>query len=296
MSGEVAGGGGGGRRRSSHLAHPRVVIGDDAFGRVAQQHRPAERALPAAALGGERRRHAVRHFLARRRQRRVDAIRRDLAARHVDHPRARARLDEADGGPLAVAPLHVVLRRELRAVAELLRRADRRADGGAVEAAGAREELGDVARLHPQLLGVLDVLVLAAAAHAEERAARLRAHRRRRADHLEQVGVRVALVVAEDARAHRLAGQRERHHHDPAAVVAVGVARVGRELHAADAVAQAAEVVDGDRHLLVVRKRVRPKFGRRAERRLGRVRRRRRKRGAERRGTQDAKRHDQGDG
>jgi hypothetical protein len=85
------------------------------------------------------------------------------------------------------------VRRDLRAVAELPRRADHRRHREN-DARHVLQQFGDLPLLPPQLLGVREVLVLAAAATAEEHATRRHAMRRR-AQHLEKIGLGEVFVV-----------------------------------------------------------------------------------------------------
>ncbi len=76
------------------------------------------------------------------------------------------------------------------------------------------EEFADLALFPEQLVGMSEVLVLAATATAEERAAgRLCARGRRQ--HRDEVGLGEILVIAEHPHADAFAGQRERDHNYP---------------------------------------------------------------------------------
>jgi hypothetical protein len=157
----------------------------------------------------------------------------DFAVRHIDQVEARALFQETDGGFFfwraglrtrrfdrgrcgdrpSIPGLE--MRRDFRPIPEFPRRAD---DGvhGKFDAGHVFQQFLDLLALPFQLLGVGKVLVLAAAALAEKRAFRIDAVRRGR-ENLQQVGLGIILVVAEDAGADLLARQREGHHDDPAA-------------------------------------------------------------------------------
>lgn len=124
-------------------------------------------------------------------------------------------------------------------------------DGGDVEgdAGHVLEELGDLLAFPVKLLGVVEMLILAAAAAAEERAAGLDAVGRRREDG-DEVGFGEVFVVAEDAGADAFAGERERDHHDPAGCGVV------RQWDAAEAGAEVGERGDLELDFLVIGERL----------------------------------------
>ncbi|HWA26637.1 MAG TPA: hypothetical protein VG734_13335 [Lacunisphaera sp.] len=111
------------------------------------------------------------------------------------------------------------MRRDLRPVSEFAWRTDHGGDGE-LDAGHVLQQFLHLLALPLQLFGVDQVLVLAAAAGAEERALGVDAVRRGR-QHLQQVGLGEILVVAIDPRADLLAGQREGDHDDPPAVAPV---------------------------------------------------------------------------
>ena len=76
------------------------------------------------------------------------------------------------------------------------------------------QQLAHLALLPVELLGVGEILVLAAAAAAEKRTAGRHAVWRW-CQHLDEVGLGVVLVVPEHPRPHALAGQGEGHHDHP---------------------------------------------------------------------------------
>jgi hypothetical protein len=88
------------------------------------------------------------------------------------------------------------------------------------------EQLLDVAALPGELGLVVEVLILAAAAAGEERAARGGALGGGDED-LDEVGLGVVLVVAEDAHADLLAGKGEGDHEHPAGGGVVGQGHAG---------------------------------------------------------------------
>ena len=180
-------------------------------------------------------------------QPRVDGVGRDLAPRDIDDVEARALPEEADGQLLARARA-VEMRGDLRAVAERPGRADDGQDGER-DPGHVLGELGDLPALPLQLLRVAQVLVLAAAAPAEERAPGLDPVRRG-LEHLHEVGLRVVGVVAEDPCADPLARQSERHHDDP---LARGL--LPRQVDAAQPDAQVGQRRDRQLDLLVVAER-----------------------------------------
>ena len=167
--------------------HGVVVGGHDAAGRPQQQRRSAGESRRRAIPGRTPARTAASRWLI--------ASMRDLASRHVDdfvpgplvqkpdsrEGRSRARhrrLARSDDGfaagtdpGLALPRFDREVRRDLGAVAELARRGDDRRDGE-VRAGQVLQQLAHLLALPAQLLGVGKVLVLAAAAAAEERAPR----------------------------------------------------------------------------------------------------------------------------
>jgi hypothetical protein len=145
----------------------------------------------------------------------VDGVRGDRAARHIKKVEARALPQEPDGRRRGVAR-RIEVRRDLRAIAEFTRRANHWRDRKIGDARHVLQQLGDLALLPGQLFGVSEVLVLAAAAACEERTRRRHAMRRRR-KHRDEVRLGKILVIAKHAHPDALAGQGERHHHDPAA-------------------------------------------------------------------------------
>jgi RNA methyltransferase, TrmH family len=76
------------------------------------------------------------------------------------------------------------------------------------------EQFRHLAPLPLELLRIRGVLILATTATTEQRAAWRHAVRRR-CEHLDYVRLGKILVIPKNARADALAGQRERHHHDP---------------------------------------------------------------------------------
>jgi hypothetical protein len=141
------------------------------------------------------------------------------------------------------------VRGDLGTVAELLRGADDRRDGE-YDAGHVLEEFLHLPAFPRELLGVGEVLVLAAAAAAEERTARRDAMRGRR-EHLDEIRLGEVLVVAEDADLHALAGQGKRHHDDPRR--GGGIFDFG-EGDAAEADAQVGERGDLELQLVMIRK------------------------------------------
>ena len=234
------------------------VPGEEVEGKLADMfgdHRVVVRLDPA--FGGAQQQggaflehlHALPGRLAFAGQGGVDFRHGDRALRDVDDPAAAAVRQEADLADHAVLrPVEV--RGDFRAVVPELRRGNaglhRELDAGHV-----LQQLADLAGLPRELGRVGQVLVLAAAAGPEQRAAGLHAVRRG-LEHLDQVGVGAVLVVAENAGLHELAGQAERHEDHPA-------------VHPADADAEIAQGIDPQLDLLVVGEGVRVEFFRRAE-------------------------------
>lgn len=112
------------------------------------------------------------------------------------------------------------------------------------------EELGDLAGLPGELGFVMEVLVLAAAAFAEERTAWL-GTLGRGFDDFEQIGAGVVLVVAVDAGADFFTGEAEGNEDDPGCGFAVGVLSRGNG-DAGEAVAEIGEGLDDEFEFLVV--------------------------------------------
>lgn len=124
------------------------------------------------------------------------------------------------------------------------------------------EEFDDLAGFPGELGVVVEVLILAAAAFAKERAAGFGAFGRGLED-FEQIGSRVVLVVAEDADADFFAGEAKGDEDDPVlALGSVGVVIWNRD--AGDAIAEVGEGIDGDFEFLMVFERMGMKFLRRA--------------------------------
>ncbi|OQB90164.1 MAG: hypothetical protein BWX86_02292 [Verrucomicrobia bacterium ADurb.Bin122] len=123
------------------------------------------------------------------------------------------------------------MRRDLRAVAKRLVRPDHRRHRK-LHSGHVPQQLIHLPLFPEQLLGMIQMLVLAATAAPVERAARRHPVRRRR-QHLDQIRLGEILVVAKHPRAHALARQRKRHHHHPAAGLPVRrhFARIGRRFH-----------------------------------------------------------------
>ena len=180
-----------------------LVIGRDRAVRLAEQQGGAVGVggAPGQDLGADRR------------QALVDRRRGDRAVRHVQQVEARALAQETDRHRQALAR-RVEVRRDLGPVAEL---AGRGHDGrdGKLDAGHMQQELGDLALFPGELGGVRQVLVLAPAAAAEQRAAGRHAVRRGR-EHFQEISLGEILVVAEHPHPHALAGEGERHHDHPA--------------------------------------------------------------------------------
>ena len=106
------------------------------------------------------------------------------------------------------------MRRDLRAVVELLGRAD---DGVhlVLEVRHVLEELGDLLAFPDELGFVVEVLILATAALTEQGATGVHPVRGS-GKHLDEVGFGEVLLIAKDAGAHAFAGETERNHDDPA--------------------------------------------------------------------------------
>ena len=111
------------------------------------------------------------------------------------------------------------------------------------------EQLGDLPLFRLQLLGVGEVLILAAAALAKEGTFWSDAVWRG-FEHLDEVGLAVVLVIAKDAALHELAREREGDEDDPA-------------IDTGDSHALVGEVFDPDVELLVVGEGMRFEFARR---------------------------------
>ena len=159
--------------------------------------------------------------------RRGDVARLD---RHQLVPAPRA--VEAERRPLGAVRPGVL---ELVAVAVLLGRRHDRLELD-LDPAEAPERVVDLRRLVPHLLGVVEVLPGAAAAHAEVRAARRHAARAR-LEHLDGASLGVAALELRDPGPHAVAGEGPRHEHDQLAV-------------AGDAAPAEGEAVDGEVDLL----------------------------------------------
>ncbi len=147
--------------------------------------------------------------------------------------RALAQKPDGQGGGVPGRARGVEMRGDLGAVVILGGGTDDGRDGEG-DVGHALEQLLDLAAFPGELLGVGEVLVLAAAAAGEERADRFDAVGRGDEDG-EQVGLGEVLMVAKDAGAHAFAGEGEGHHDDPARG---GIGRMG---HATDADAEVGE-------------------------------------------------------
>ena len=143
----------------------------------------------------------------------IDGVGRDVAARDVDDVEARALAQKTDGRRRGWVARRIKMRGDFRAVAVGFGRTD---DGvhGVRDAGHVFEQFGDLALFPQELLGVSEMLILAAAAAGEKRAHGRDAMRRRREDGNE-IRLGVILVVAKNAGADAFAGQTERHHDDP---------------------------------------------------------------------------------
>jgi len=194
-----------------------IVVGDDAFLGVAQEERGA-----ALVFAGREARLGAGANLG---ELGIDLRRRDRACRHIHDIETRPLLQKSNRLGLNLSGLRYPLsdmkmRRDLRPVTKLARRADDRRDRER-DARHVLEELLHLPAFPGELLGVGQVLVLAAAAPTEERTLRRDAVRRRGEDG-DEIGLGEILLVAENARPHALAGQGERHHHDPLALGLAG--------------------------------------------------------------------------
>jgi len=191
----------------------------------------------------------------------VDGVGRDGTARDIDDVEARALPEKADreigprgrgvlgGGGGRVEPARGgEVGGDFRAVAELARRADDRIYGKR-DAGHVLEQFGDLLLFPAKLLGVGEMLILAAAAAAEERATGLNAVGRR-GENGEKVGFGEVFVITEDAGADAFAGKCERHHDDPTGRGIVG------QRDAAEAGAEVGERGDLELDLLVIRERL----------------------------------------
>ena len=116
----------------------------------------------------------------------------------------------------------------------------------------------DLAGFPIELCLLVEVLVLAAAAFAKERADGLGTIRGR-LDHFQQVGTGVVLVVAKDPCANEFAGETEGDKDDPAEWLAL-VVFLRRDGYPSDSVAQIAERFDAQLDLLMVCERVGVEF------------------------------------
>lgn len=124
------------------------------------------------------------------------------------------------GGGKEGAPRRIEMRGDFGPIAVGARGGNDGGDGEG-DAGHVFEEFGDLPALPVSLLGVVEMLILAAAAAAEERAAGLDAMRRGCEDG-DEVGFREVLVIAEDAGADAFAGEGEGDHHHPAAGFGLG--------------------------------------------------------------------------
>jgi hypothetical protein len=171
----------------------------------------------------------------------------DGAVLDIDHGVARACAEEADGAD-ATALRAMEVRRDLGAVAVFDGRGNDLAHG-VLDLRHVLEQFGDLALLRLKLLGIREVLILAAAALAEERALG-RDTIGCWLQHLDEIGLAVVLVIAKDAALHQLTGERERNENDPA-------------IDTGDTGALVGEVVDPDVELLMVGEGMRIEFARR---------------------------------
>ena len=173
------------RRRAR--AHDRVLRAGERVARVGR----ARRVVQPADRGVELRQHDGA---------RVDAHQR-VRARLIEPERRLARRRAVDD------------QRHLVAVVARVRHPDRPPHVGVREAADAAQRAAHDLLFPRELRGVREVLHLTAAAHAEHRAERLRAHRRLRLVR-DDVGDRVLRLHLRDAHARALAGQRAGDEHD----------------------------------------------------------------------------------
>lgn len=166
----------------------------------------------------------------------VDLGHGDVAVGDIDDAVAAGVGEETDFGDLAVAGL-LEVGGDFGAVVELGGGGDDRFDG-VFDAAHVFEEFGDLLLFPGELGIVVEVLVLAAAAGAEEGAAGIDAVRRG-VDDADEVGVGVVFVIAVDAGEDAFAGKGEGDHDDPA-------------VHAGDALGEVGEFFDVKGKLLVI--------------------------------------------
>ena len=149
--------------------------------------------------------------------------------RHIHDTEAAAVLEEADLADGSVAGLREV-RGDLGAIAKFFGRGDdvlhRKLSAGHV-----LEEAGDLFLLPLELLGVGEVLILAASATREQRATRLHAMRRG-LDDTDEIDLAVVLVVGVNAAKDKFAGQGEGDEHDPAVHTGEALSEVRERINA----------------------------------------------------------------
>ena len=200
--------------RADLLGDDLTGVGDDAFLAVAEEQGGA--AFEAARVGLD--------VLAGAGVGGVDGVGGDGALRHVDDAAGGAGGEEADR-EVRPAGRHEV-RRDLGTVAVLLRRRVAGVDLG-LDAAEALEGFRDLLLLPFELLRVGEVLVLAAAAFAEEVAAGLDAMRRRH-DDADEVGAGEVGGVMPDAGHDLLAREGAGDEDDPAVDAGHAFSEVGQ--------------------------------------------------------------------
>jgi len=225
------------------LGDYRVVIRGHCAAGIAQQQR-----RPSLEFAGE---HPRTRAGANLREADVDCVGGDFASRHIDDFEPRPLLQKTDrkigqrpfgdGGKsrdftsfrnIAVligitarnnrfcddfsAAWSGKMRGDLRAVSELARRTDYRGDGE-FDAGHVIQQLGNLPAFPFQLLGIDQMLILAAAAAPEEGAAGRLNTVRRGCQDCDEIGFGIVLVIPENPRADPFSGQRERNHDDPPA-------------------------------------------------------------------------------